>query len=256
MALRIIDIQKRYQTEIGQMKILKRIENYYYRFQTELTRRWWNHFSGTSPFLCDVLMFHHVTDGYVDAIPSCRRTRDEFRQTLQKRIDAGVKFISMDEVNKLVHHGGKGSYATVTFDDVPNNFLSDAYPILKELQIPFTLFLTTSYLETPGYINLCDLETLTSEPLCTIGAHTVSHPMLRKVKNSYEEIADSKKQLEDLIGSKVKYFAYPYGRPSSISNRVKRQARKAGFEIAFCTIFAPINKVSVRNRYYLPRVID
>ncbi len=238
------------------MKILKRVENYYYQFQTELTRRWWNCFNRTSPFLCDVLMFHHVTDEYVDAIPSCRRTVEEFRQTLQKRIDDGVKFISMDEINDLVHHGGKGRYATVTFDDVPDSFLSDAYPVLKELQIPFTLFLTTSYLETPGYINKSDLDTLLSEPLCTIGAHTITHPMLRKVKNSYEEIVGSKKQLEDLTGSEIKYFAYPFGRPSSISNSIKRQARKAGFEIAFCTIFAPINHFTSKYQFFLPRVID
>lgn len=238
------------------MKIFKRLENYYYQFQTELYRRWWNRFNRTSPFLCDVLMFHHVTDDYVDAIPSCRRTRAEFRQTLQRRIDAGVKFISMDEGNELVHNGGKGRFATVTFDDVPDNFLSDAYPILKELRIPFTLFLTTTYLETPGYISKDDLKALLSEPLCTIGAHTLTHPMLRKVKNSYEEISGSKKILEDLTGREIKYFAYPFGRPSSISNRIKRQAKKAGFELAFCTIFAPINSISRKNMYYLPRVID
>lgn len=238
------------------MKISKRLENYYYQFQTELYRRWWNRFNRTSPLLCDVLMFHHVTDDYVDAIPSCRRTRAEFRQTLQRRIDAGVKFISMDEVNELVHNGGKGRFATVTFDDVPDNFLSDAYPILKELRIPFTLFLTTTYLETPGYISKDDLKALLSEPLCTIGAHTLTHPMLRKVKNSYEEISGSKKILERLTGSKIKYFAYPFGRPSSISNRIKRQAKKAGFELAFCTIFAPINQHTSANRFFLPRVID
>lgn len=238
------------------MKILKRIEDYYYQFLTDATYRWWNHFNSTSPFLCDVLMFHHVTNDYVDEIPSCRRTCEEFRRTLQKRIDAGVKFITMDDVNNLVRQGGKGHYATVTFDDVPDNFLTDAYPTLKELQIPFTLFLTASYLETSGYINRPDLENLLKEPLCTIGAHTLTHPMLRRVKNSYEEIAGSKEILERLTGRKIKYLAYPFGRPSSISNRIKRHAQKAGFELAFCTILAPINKVSATNKYYLPRVID
>lgn len=238
------------------MKILKFIGDYYYQFLTNATCRWWNHFNSKSPYLCDVLMFHHVTNDYVNEIPSCRRTCDEFRQTLQTRIDAGVRFISMDDLNKLVHQGGKGHYATVTFDDVPDNFLTDAYPILKELQIPFTLFLTTSYLETSGYINIPDLKNLLKEPLCTIGAHTLTHPMLRRVKNSYEEIAGSKRILENLTGHEIKYLAYPFGRPSSISDRIKRQARKAGFKLAFCTILAPINKVSAKNKYYLPRVID
>lgn len=237
------------------MNFLKRIENYYYRAQTELIRSWWNHFNRTSPFLCDVLMFHHVTDEHVDANPSCHRTREEFLRTLQKRIDAGVKFINLDEVYELVLSGGIGKYATVTFDDVPSNFLSDAYPILKELQIPFTLFLTVSYLGKKGYVNTSDLEMLLADPLCTIGGHTLTHPMLRKVKNSFEEISESKRILEEVCKREIKYFAYPYGRPSSISNRIKSQAKKAGFKMAFGTILCSINNYTSKYKFYLPRVL-
>lgn len=238
------------------MSILPRLKAYYYEVQARLISVWWNYFNASSKMRCDVLMFHHVTDGYVDEIPSCRRTCEEFRNTLKRRLYSGVKFINMDEVRDLVFKGGEGNYATVTFDDVPDNFLSEAYPILKELQIPFTLFLTISYLEKPGYINKKDLAALMADPLCTIGAHTLTHPMLRKVKNSFEEISESKYILEKLIGREVKYLAYPFGRPSSISHKVKRQAKRAGFDLAFGTIFAPINKISKRSRFYLPRVID
>ena len=238
------------------MSILPRLKAYYYEAQSRLIKAWWNHFNASSKLHCDVLMFHHVTDGYVDEIPSCRRTCEEFRKTLRQRLDSGVKFICMDEVRNLVYNGGHGEYAAVTFDDVPDNFLSDAYPALKELQIPFTLFLTISYLDKPGYINKNDLSALVTDPLCTIGAHTLTHPMLRKVNNSFEEISESKKILEKLIGRDVQYLAYPYGRPSSISYKITRQAKRAGFDLAFGTIFAPINKISKKSKFYLPRVID
>lgn len=238
------------------MSILPSLKAYYYEAQARLIKIWWDFFNRSCKMHCDVLMFHHVTDGYVDEIPSCHRTRREFIDTLQRRIDSGVEFICMDEVSNLVFNDGQGEYATVTFDDVPDNFLSDAYPILKELKIPFTLFLTISYLDKPGYINKKDLAALIADPLCTIGAHTLTHPMLRKVKNSFEEISESKKILEKLIGREVKYLAYPFGRPSSISHKITRQAKKAGFVLAFGTIFAPINKISKKSKFYLPRVID
>lgn len=238
------------------MNILKRIENYYYRAVTSLVGMWWNRFNHRSNLHCDVLMFHHVTDGFVDATPSCRRTCSEFRDTLQKRIDAGVKYINMDKLEDLVYNCGKGNYATVTFDDVPYNFLTNAYPILKELQIPFTLFITVSYLEKPGYINKEDLLKIISDPLCTIGAHTLTHPMLRKVKNSFEEILESKSILEGIIKQDVKYLAYPFGKPSSISYKVIKQAEKAGFKLAFSTILTPINDYVLKYKYFLPRVLD
>lgn len=238
------------------MNIAKRITSYYYEFRYRLLLAWWQHFNANSRFLCDVLMFHHVTDKPVDAISSCKRTKAEFRATLQKRVANGVQFVSMDMVNELINRNSTGFYATVTFDDVPDNFLTEAYSILKELQIPFTLFLTTSFLEKPGYINRNDLNQLLNEPLCTIGAHTLTHPMLRKVDNAYQEITDSKRILEELTGRIIKYMAYPYGRQSSISRKVTKMAQKAGYELAFGTILVSINDISKRCKYYLPRVID
>ena len=54
---------------------------------------------------------------------------------------------------------------------------------------------------------------LAADPLCTIGAHTVSHVSLpaqtdEKIK---EELSEGKKKIEDRIKKPVKHFAYPYG---------------------------------------------
>lgn len=238
------------------MSIYKSIIAHYYGAIYKLLYGWWNYSNKHSKFHCDVLMFHHVSDQYVDEIPSCKRTRYEFCNTIQKRIAKGIHFINMDAVRNLVYNGGVGNYATVTFDDVPESFISEAYPILQKLQIPFTLFITTSYLETPGYIQKDELRQLSKDSLCTIGAHTMTHPMLRKISNSYEEIVESKRKLENIIGRKIKYFAYPYGRPSSVSCKVTKFAKKAGFDMAFGTVLLPINDTSKRFKYYLPRVID
>jgi len=55
---------------------------------------------------------------------------------------------------------------------------------------------------------------LAADPLCTIGAHTVSHPALTMLSDEEirKEMSDGKKKIEDRINKPVKHFAYPYGK--------------------------------------------
>lgn len=66
-----------------------------------------------------------------------------------------------------------------------------------------------------------------------IGAHTLTHAKLAAIPiaAAKNEIAGSKKKLEDLFGIPVKHFAYPYG---VYNDRIAELVREAGFETA-CT---------------------
>jgi peptidoglycan/xylan/chitin deacetylase (PgdA/CDA1 family) len=66
-----------------------------------------------------------------------------------------------------------------------------------------------------------------------IGAHTLTHAKLAAIPiaAAKNEIAGSKKKLEDLFGVPVKHFAYPYG---DYNDRIAGLVREAGFETA-CT---------------------
>lgn len=58
-----------------------------------------------------------------------------------------------------------------------------------------------------------ELLDLNSNPLFTLGAHTVTHPFLPNFSYDYQknEITESVNFLEDLIQDKIKYLAYPHG---------------------------------------------
>jgi peptidoglycan/xylan/chitin deacetylase (PgdA/CDA1 family) len=76
-----------------------------------------------------------------------------------------------------------------------------------------------------------EVRTIASDGLVSIGAHTVTHPMLLALDATtrQREIAESKRACEDLIGVPVTAFAYPYGD----SNVEAREAVKAaGFTFA------------------------
>jgi peptidoglycan/xylan/chitin deacetylase (PgdA/CDA1 family) len=88
----------------------------------------------------------------------------------------------------------------------------------------------------------------------TIGAHTVSHPILSNLAKSQAraEIADSKSHLERLLDTEVKLFAYPNGKPGDDYRDVHADmARDAGFRAAFSTVAGVVSRNSARHQ--LPR---
>ena len=140
----------------------------------------------------------------------------------------------------------------ITFDDVPHSFLENAYPILKEKNIPFTLFICKKYVGKAGFLSENEIMELDKDPLCTIGAHTLNHVRLRNEIGSKEDIAGSKRYLERLLQHEIKYFAYPYGRYDSVSNKNRREVEEAGFVAAFSTI--PSFVSYKLNRFFIPRI--
>jgi len=99
------------------------------------------------------------------------------------------------------------------------------------------------------------LKEMDGEDLCTVGAHTVNHVSLRKSNNSLEELIDSKKQFEALLGHEIEYIAYPYGWHCDVSREVIKQAQEVGYKCAFGTIQSPVSETSSKNMFYLPRMV-
>ena len=79
----------------------------------------------------------------------------------------------------------------------------------------------------------------------TIGAHTVSHPILSRIAEheARAEMAESKERLEAMTGCKVALFAYPNGKPGTDYNGTHvRLAREVGFEAACSTRWGAATK--------------
>lgn len=83
-----------------------------------------------------------------------------------------------------------------------------------------------------------EVRLLISDGLVSIGAHTVTHPMLTEIdrRGRSHEIAASKRDCEALAGVEVGAFAYPFG---NLDDDVRVAVREAGFTHACSTRFAP-----------------
>lgn len=100
-------------------------------------------------------------------------------------------------------------------------------------------------------INLQQLKQIHAEGLVEIGAHTINHPalgVLDKKKQAFE-IAEGKKQLEKIIETNVKSFAYPHGHYAEITKKIVSDSK---FSFA---VTADENSFTSDNDFFeLPRI--
>ena len=101
-----------------------------------------------------------------------------------------------------------------------------------------------------------DIRALSREPAVTIGAHTLSHPMLAKHddETARREILESRAIIADRIGRPVRHFAYPVGDPGSAGPREFRIAQEAGFTTAVTTRPGHLFATHAEHLMALPRV--
>ena len=101
-----------------------------------------------------------------------------------------------------------------------------------------------------------DVNIIAKSSLVTIGAHTISHPLLVNLNDetAYSEILLSKKIIENKINKTINHFAFPFGGDNEISLRDTNIVRESGFMSAVTTRFGGIYNSNYKNYYELPRV--
>ncbi len=123
----------------------------------------------------------------------------------------------------------------LTFDDGFADVYHNAFPVLQELGVPFTLYLATSPIETghpmdpkyPGAAPLTweQVREMQASGLMTIGAHTHTHPDLRMLSTEEieRELSISDYLIEMNTGLRPRHFAYPWGYWSPLATGVVRE---------------------------------
>lgn len=158
----------------------------------------------------------------------------------------------------------------ITFDDgYADNFYS-ALPILKQFQVPATVFITSRMIgkKNPFYwdentnkkdqgraLNKVELIKLAKEPLIEIGSHTSTHPHLRarSIMDQEKEISESKIQLENIIKKRIKGFSYPFGTKRDYNKKTIDLIKTAGYEYACANFSGKVTRFS--NPFEFPRII-
>lgn len=147
-----------------------------------------------------------------------------------------------------------GFYA-LTFDDVDASVYTNAWPLLRQRGVPFTLFVNTGLLDREGYITTRQLREMARSGLCTVGSHGRSHGFFRHLDTDARlaDLTCSKRTLEEATGRKVTLYAFPYGSVHACGTRTPRLAATV-YSYAFSTLSAPITRARCRRDWFLPRV--
>ncbi len=130
----------------------------------------------------------------------------------------------------------------LTFDDAFEDFFSQAAPVLREAKMPATVFVPTAYCgltnRWPGQPNWVveqpimtwdQVRQLAHEGLFCFGGHSVTHPKLTEIPlaDVEQELAGSKRHLEERTGAAIDFFCYPYGNCNSSVRQVAARLYRA-----------------------------
>ena len=113
----------------------------------------------------------------------------------------------------------------LTFDDAFTNFASLAWPLLRQHNLPATLYVVTRHPGTNAWrgkdaagiptMPLMDWDAVgrVAQEGVALGAHGRTHPNLRTLDDAalQDELAGSADDLEQRTGKRPTSFAYPYG---------------------------------------------
>lgn len=138
----------------------------------------------------------------------------------------------------------------VTADDGWKSVYTYMYPIIKKYNIPVTLFIYPQTISAgKNAMTWDELKELKATGLFDIQGHTYSHPNFKQEKRrlspqAYEkfvnnELANSKKILEEKLETKISYLAWPFG---IYNDYLEEQAAKAGYVMAFTIDARTANK--------------
>ena len=99
-----------------------------------------------------------------------------------------------------------------------------------------------------------EVRRMAADPLCTIGAHTMTHPALARLpaEMAAREMRESADRIEAQIGVRPATIAFPYGYPAAAGPREAMLAAEAGFAGSFTT--RPGTIAATGTRHGLPRI--
>ncbi|WP_261663244.1 polysaccharide deacetylase family protein [Deinococcus sp. Marseille-Q6407] len=138
----------------------------------------------------------------------------QLRQRVQGLRALGYRFVTASQAAQA---GPQERVAVMEFDDGRQSVYAQAFPVLRELDVPGTVFVIWEQVGQPGYLTRSQLEELRAAGWET-GHHTQSHAPLSRLS-----AAGLTQQLQPPAG--VTCVAYPYNLQDA---RARRTARAQG----------------------------
>ncbi len=211
----------------------------------------WGSFQVIRPafFETPILMYHlvdyaHPNSSSPTVTPETFEAQMQFLKVHRYHVRPLAQVIAELKAGKKI----KPRTVCITFDDGTEDNFKHAFPILKKLNLPATIFMITGNIGKPGWLSEKQLKIL-DESGVSIGSHTVTHAYLPQLSEDAikRELTDSKVELERILGHPVTLFSYPAG---GTTPEVRAMVQSAGYEGAVTTNYGRV----VHDFYGLHRI--
>ena len=186
-----------------------------------------------------ILCYHRISgDRDVLAV-----SPDAFRRQMEAIRASGARALRLDGALGLLARPVEDFHVCITFDDGYQDALDVALPILREFEMPATVYLPTAMIDgvapydwygerpAPAALDWDGVRELIADGFVDVQAHTRTHPRLTALDEASArwELATSKADIEQRLGVAVTSVCYPAG---LYGPRDARLARELGYRAA------------------------
>lgn len=194
-----------------------------------------------------IFLYHKIAVPPVGRVPYRSMTvhPDKFRNQMHWLHRLGFQGMSLRSAMPYLLGQKQGKVAVISFDDGFLSVYDHAMPVLDELGFTATNYFVANQI---GGYNAWDIPLgVAPEPCMSlsqmrhwhengheVGAHTLDHLNMAKVEPDVarQQISDCKPKLEDMLGSEVTSFAFPFGGETPAT---RIMAAEAGYSNAVTT---------------------
>lgn len=205
-----------------------------------------------SIYVVPIPMYHSIDTISTEANRMLVVSPENFKRQMEFLKNNRYNVIALDELADIINSKRKIPPKTlcITLDDGYENNYKYAYPVLKRLRLPATIFIMANFVNMPGYLTSAQIKEMADNGIY-IGSHTKSHFWLggQDIKKAREEIFESKQALERLTSKKVNFFCYPAG---GFTKQARQLVVDAGYQGAVAT--NPGKKYPKQDLYALKRL--
>jgi glycosyltransferase involved in cell wall biosynthesis/peptidoglycan/xylan/chitin deacetylase (PgdA/CDA1 family) len=205
-----------------------------------------------------ILMYHRIADAVPGIAPPTWNTPPaDFRAQLTGLLERGFEAWPLARAIEEHRRGVvvPAGVFVVTFDDGYESVYRHAWPILKELNVPATVFLPTAYVDSPAampfddwsgagwqqapavawrHLTTSQCREISADGLVELGAHTHTHQdFCGRPEEFAHDLALNVETLASRFGLRSASFAFPFGRATP---RMMRIVRDAGLSCALTTV--------------------